>query len=307
MSIFINVIINVICPMFLLVLVGALLHRKFDFNLKTFSHFLIYFLLPVVCFKNIYEADLSGDLIWIVLLYLFLFNGVLISVSVLICKIFKFDKKLSSTFQNSSVLSNSANYGLPVSSLVFVQNPLGLSIQIIVAIVQNILTYTWGFYNSVSASSEGNDVIKKIIKLPILHALIIALMFRFLDVKIPEFIYTPIENASNAFVAVALITLGSQIAYIHLKNISKIVIFSSIFRLLFSPIVGLGIIFLLNLEGTIAQALFIASSFPSNRSASLLALEYDNYPEVASSVVVLTTLSSSITVAVVIYLSKLFF
>ncbi|HZG73323.1 MAG TPA: AEC family transporter [Chondromyces sp.] len=307
MSIFLSVIVNVISPMFLLVFSGALLHRKFNFNLKTFSQLLIYFLLPIVCFMNIYEADISGDVIWLVLLYLFLFNVVLISISIIISKIFKFDKKLSATFQNSSVLSNSANFGLPVSSLVFVQNPLGLSIQIIVAIAQNILTYTWGFYNSVSASSEGNQVIKKIIKLPILHALIIALIFRFFDIKLPKFLYTPIENASNAFVAIALITLGSQIAYIQIKSISKVVIFSSLYRLFFSPIVGLGIILLLNIEGTIAQALFIASSFPSNRSASLLALEYDNYPEIASSVVVITTLSSCFTVAVVIYLSKLIF
>jgi malate permease and related proteins len=307
MSIFLSVMINVIVPMFILVIVGAFMHRKFSFNMQTFSQLIIYFLLPVVGFLNIYESDMSGDVIWVVLLYLVLFNAVLITVSKVISKLFKFDKKLSATFQNSSVLSNSGNYGLPVSSLVFVHNPLGLSIQVIVAIAQNILTYTWGFYNSVSASSEGSGVIKKILKLPILHAVILALLFRFFEIGIPHYIYTPIENAANAFVAVALITLGSQIAYINIKSFSKIVIFTSLFRLLFSPVIGLAVIFLLNIEGTVAQALFIASSFPSNRSASLLALEYDNYPEIASSVVVITTLASCITVAVVIYLSKIIF
>lgn len=307
MSIFISVFINVISPMFLLILAGAFLHRKFDFNLSTFSQLIIYFLLPIVCFKNIYEADISSQLIKLILLYLLLFNSILIGTAFLLSKFLKYDKKLSSTFQNSSVLSNSANYGLPVSSLVFAYNPLGLSIQILIAIAQNILTYTWGFYNSVTASSESSQVLKKIIKLPILHALILALLFRYFEVTIPSFIYSPLENAANAFVAIALITLGAQIAYIRIKSISKAVILSSVFRLFFSPIVGLLIILLLNIEGTIAQALFISSSFPSNRSASLLALEYNNYPEVASSVVVITTLGSCFTVAIIIYLSQIIF
>lgn len=308
MSIFFSVMVQVIIPMFLLIFAGAVLHRIFTFNLKTFSQLIIYFLLPVVCFLNIYEAKTSSDVIWLVLLYLVLFNAVLIFLSSLISKLFKFDRKLTSTFKNSSVLSNSANYGLPVSSLVFVSNPLGLSVQIIVAIAQNILTYTWGFYNVVSASVErGNSVIKKILKLPILHALIIALLFRYFHIQIPDYIYTPLKNVDNAFVAIALLTLGGQITYIHIKSISKIVIFSSLYRLVLSPIVGLVIILLLQIDGTIAQALFISSAFPSNRSASLLALEYDNYPEIASSVVVITTLSSCFSVAIIIYLSKLIF
>jgi predicted permease len=307
MAIFLDVIINVIIPMFTLVAAGVLLHRKFNFNLQTFSQLLIYLLLPIVCFINIYEANISGDVVGLVLFYLALFNGFLILASALIAKTFNFDRKLSSTFQNSAVLSNSANYGLPVSSLVFVHNPLGLSIQIIIAIAQNILTYTWGFYNSVSAAADGSGVLKKIIKLPILHALVLAFLFRIFDITVPQFIYVPMENAADAFLAVALITLGGQVAYVRIKSFSRVVIFSSFFRLVLSPLVGLAIIFLLHIEGTVAQALFIASSFPSNRSASLLALEYNNYPEVASSVVVVTTLFSCLTVSLVIYLAQLMF
>ena len=308
MSIFVMVIVQIIIPMFLLIGAGVFLHRKFHFHLKTFSNLLVYFLLPIVCFMNIYEADTSGKVIGHVLLYLFIFNAVLIGMTSFICKWFRFDRSLASTFKNSSVLSNSANYGLPVSSLVFVNNPLGLSIQIIVAIAQNILTYTWGYYNVIYASVKGKkDIYIKILKLPILYALILGLMFKFFSIPIPTFILTPLENADHAFLAVALLTLGGQIAYIEIKSISKMVIFSSLFRIVISPLVGLSIILLLKMDGVLAQALFISSAFPSNRSASLLALEYDNYPEIASSVVIITTLSSCFSVAVVIYLSKIIF
>ena len=72
-----------------------------------------------------------------------------------IAKVNRFDRKLGATFKNSMVLSNSGNYGLPVSELVFAANPAGMSIQIITSIFQNILTFTYGFFNSVSAQSSG--------------------------------------------------------------------------------------------------------------------------------------------------------
>lgn len=62
----------------------------------------------------------------------------------------KFKSSLSSTFKNSVVLSNSGNFGLPVSQVVFQNNPLGLTIQVVVMIFQNLLTYTYVLFNSVS-------------------------------------------------------------------------------------------------------------------------------------------------------------
>jgi predicted permease len=60
-------------------------------------------------------------------------------------------------------------------------------------------------------------------------------------------------------------------------------------------------------HGTLAQAMFIASSFPTSRNSALLALEYDHYPEFASQAVIVTTVLSSVTVALVIYLAKIWF
>jgi predicted permease len=56
-----------------------------------------------------------------------------------------------------------------------------------------------------------------------------------------------------------------------------------------------------------AQALFIASSYPTSRNSALFALEYNNHPEYAAQSVLLSTLLSSITVAIAVYLSKILF
>ncbi|MBA9028180.1 AEC family transporter [Peribacillus huizhouensis] len=307
MAIFYQIVLNIIIPLFLLIGVGALLQRFVQLDLSTLSKITMNFLLPAVCFTNIYQSEMSGKLVGHTIVFLVLFNFLLILISILIAKVCKFERKLSATFKNSMVLSNSGNYGLPVSELVFATNPVGMSIQIIVSIFQSLLTYTYGFYNYVSAESSGLTVFRKIIQLPVIHALILAFLLRLFHVDIPSFLWKPIENTSAAFLAVALVTLGAQVAYIKVAHISMPLVLIVIGRLLISPIVALLIIFLLGISDTSAQALFIASSFPTSRNSAMLALEYDNYPEYASQAVLVTTIFSSITVAIVVYLSKILF
>jgi len=307
MSILYHILLDIIFPIFLLIGAGAVLQRAIRLDLSTLSTLTVYFLLPAVCFVNIYESKMSSELISHTLVFLLLFNILLILTSMFIAKVNKFDRKLTATFKNSMVLSNSGNYGLPVSELVFAANPAGMSIQIIISIFQNLLTFTYGFFNSVSAESSGLDILRKIIRLPVIYALLLAITLKWLNIEIPEFLWRPIENSSNAFLAVALVTLGAQVAFLKITRISRPIVWIVIGRLIISPIVGLLVIFTLGLTGITAQALFIASSFPSSRNSALLALEYDNYPEYASQAVLLTTIISSITVAVVVYLSKIFF
>lgn len=119
--------------------------------------------------------------------------------------------------------------------------------------------------------------------------------------------WTPIENVSDAFLAIALITLGAQSAYIKISRFSLPLILSLFGRLILSPCIALAIIFILKLEGTTAQALFIASSFPTSRNSALFALEYGNHPEYAAQAVLMSTIFSMVTVTTVIFLSSIIF
>ncbi|PMY01056.1 transporter, partial [Pseudomonas sp. MPR-R5A] len=66
-------------------------------------------------------------------------------------------------------------------------------------------------------------------------------------------------------------------------------------------------IWLLGIEGVLAQSLFIASAFPTSRNTATIAFEYNVEPDLTAQVVLYTTLLSSITVTIVIYLSMVLF
>ena len=303
-----TIFLNVIIPILLLLVIGAGLQKKFSFNLRAISNLITYCLMPAAVFINLYETEIDVQVLIEIIGYLIAFSLLIIVVTSIIGKLLKLDKGETAIFKNSISLINSGNYGIPVSQLLFQANPLGISIQIIVMVFQNILTYTYGLYNLISATKSGLEIIKALLKMPIIHAMILGGLLNWMQAPIPAFLWTPISHLADAFLAIALILLGAQLAQIQLKTIiNRTIIFSSIGRLIIGPAVSLLLIFLLGLDGIVAQSLFIASSFPTSRNSSTLALEYDVYPDLAAQTVLFSTVLSAITVTFVVYLSAVLF
>lgn len=303
MDVLLPILLNVIFPVFFLLGAGVFLHRKFQFDLNTLSKITTFYLLPTVCFVNIYKSDIVGKVFLEIISFQLLLSVLLMVLSAGMARIIKLDKGMTANFKNSIVLMNSGNYGLPVSHLVFEANPLGMTIQIIVMTIQNFITYTYGLLNSVSVKHSGSKVLFEFLKMPMLYALLLGLAFQTFHIKVPSFLWNPIENVANAFLAIALLALGAQVAYIKLKKYDLVLLLSCLGRLVISPVIALILIYLLGLEGTVAKALFIASSYPSSRNSAQLALEYKNYPEHAGQIVLVTTCLSAITVTFIVYLA----
>ncbi|MCR8642535.1 AEC family transporter [Paenibacillus sp. N1-5-1-14] len=307
MNVLFMIVLNVIVSVFLLIAAGVVMHRKFNFDMNTLSKLNAFFLLPAVSFTNIYESQFDAELLIQIVGFLVLQTFVLIVGCKIVSILFHFDRGLSSIFSNSVVLSNSGNFGLPVSQLVFHNNPLGLSVQVVVSIYQNLLTNTYGLMNAVSAQSQGLKIVKELAKNPMIYAFLLGMLMHGLMIPIPSFIWNPLQNIANAFLAIALVTLGAQSAYLQFKRLSVVLIFSLLGRLIISPIIAFLLILLFQIEGTTAQALLIASSFPTSRNSAVFALEYGNHPETAAQAVLLSTLLSSITVTGVVYAAKILF
>ncbi|WP_433957284.1 AEC family transporter [Cytobacillus horneckiae] len=307
MSYFTTIFINVVLPILILMGVGALMQKKFSFQLGQISTLITYCFMPAAIFINVYQTRFEAQLFGQLVLYLGLFTVSLMIFGSLLAKVLKLNRGEAATLKNSISLMNSNNYGLPVSQLVFSTNPLGVSIQIIIIVLQNLLTYTYGLYNLLSASKSALGILKSLMKLPIIHALILGLVFVLLDLQLPAFALIPLEQLSNGFIGLALILLGAQLSGIKIKSFHRVITWSLIGRLIAGPAFAFGFIWLLGIDGVLAQSLFIASAFPTSRNTATIAFEYNVEPDLTAQVVLYTTLLSSITVTIVIYLSMVLF
>ena len=304
---FVFIILDVILPILILMLIGAILQRKFQFDLKQLSTLITYCLMPAAVFVNIYDIRIEIDLLLQIIYYLMLYSLSLIIVSHLISKILKLEKGESAALKNSISLMNSGNYGLPVSQLIFSHNPVGVSIQIFIVIFQNLLTYSYGIYNLLSATKTIGGIIQSFLRLPVFHALVLGILFQYFTIQLPNSILLPLNQLANGFVAIALILLGAQLSNIKLNFFHRVITWALIGRLLMGPLVAFAMIYLLDIDGIVAQSLFIASSFPTSRNTSTIAMEYQIEPELHAQIVLFSTLFSIITVTVVIYLSYILF
>ncbi|MGE0942052.1 AEC family transporter [Bacillus wiedmannii] len=304
---FIFIILDVILPILILMLIGAILQRKFQFNLKQLSTLITYCLMPAAVFVNIYDISIETGLLLQIIYYLILYSLSVMIVSHFISKTLKLEKGENAALKNSISLMNSANYGLPVSQLIFSHNPVGVSIQIFIVIFQNLLTYSYGIYNLLSATKTIGSIIQSFLRLPVFHALILGVLFQSFTIQIPNYIFLPLNQLANSFVAIALILLGAQLSNIKLNFFHRVITWALIGRLLMGPLLALAMIYPLNIDGIVAQSLFIASSFPTSRNTSTIAMEYQIEPELHAQIVLFSTLFSIITVTVVIYLSYILF
>ncbi|AGT32260.1 transporter [Geobacillus genomosp. 3] len=307
LAVFSGILLQVMVPMLLIVGLGAWLHRLFRFDMSTLSKLNMYVLLPAVAFINVYDSELNGKVLAAIVGFLLLQNGGLMVLSMVTAKLLKLERSLSAVFQNTIVLNNSGNFGIPVSQLVFHQQPLGAAIQIIVTIFQNFLTNTYGVYQFVSGNGKKGKWAAEIWKNPVLHALLLGVICRWLHLPIPSFLWTPLQRVADAFLAIALFTLGAQIAYARFTALPLLVYASVLGRLVLSPLLAASLIFLLGIDGVTAQALLIASSYPCSRNTALYALEYDCHPDYAAQAVLVSTLLSAITVTGVVYAARLLF
>ena len=299
---------QIVAPILILLLIGGILQRKFDFNLKAMSHLITFCFMPAAVFVNIYETSIEMGVLGQIILFIILFIGSQMILGSVFAKLLKLDRQESAVFKNSVVLINSGNYGIPVAQMIFVTNPIGVAIQVILVIFQNLTTYTYGLYNLISATKSGMAILKDLLKMPIIYALFIGAALNYFNVPLPKTLSIPIEYIAGGFVAVALITLGAQLSQIEMRSMfNKVIYISCFIRLIIGPAIALAIIYLLGIDGVVAQSLLVASSFPTSRNSSSLALEYDIDSDTAAQMVLFSTIISCLTVTVVIYISTLLF
>lgn len=299
---------QIVAPILVLMAIGAFLQRKFTFNLKTMSQLITYCFMPAAVFLSIYETSVNKEVLGQITIFIVLFIGSQMLLSALLAKVLGLNKLESAVFKNSIVLINSGNYGIPVAQMIFVTQPIGVAIQVILVIFQNMTTYTYGLYNLISSTKSGMAILRDFLKMPIVHALILGALMNMLNVPIPQMLRIPLEYIAGGFVAVALLILGMQLSQIQVRTMfNKMIIVSCFTRLVLGPVIALGIIYMLSLDGVVAQSLLIASAFPTSRNSSSLALEYDIESDTAAQTVLFSTVVSCITVTFVIYAATLLF
>ncbi|SDL82762.1 AEC family transporter [Sediminibacillus halophilus] len=298
---------NIILPVFILIGIGAWLHKLFTLDLYTLAKLNIYFLSPGFVLINLYESEYSLHILWEVFCFFTLFIAGLYLIVKMIAKIGRYRKSVEGVFTNSILLYNSGNYGIPVNDLAFKQDPLAATIQVIVMTFQNVLSYSFGIF-SLKAVSEGKwRALLGLLRMPAIYAMSTGILLNVLDVELPVFLLKPGQYIGNAMIGMALLTLGAQVAQLTFYPKLVVVYVSLAVRLALGPALAVLLIWCLGYDGLLAKALLVSSAMPSSVNSAIIAQEYKNEPELAAQTVLASTVLSMFTVTITIYLSSLLY
>jgi hypothetical protein len=308
---------DILGPILALVLLGALMRRKFAVDVGTLSRLTLYLFTPAFMFDQVANSSLSsGEMGGVMLLTMvqILTLGVVVWM---IGRVFHVRRQTLAAIALTVMFYNSGNYGLPLAKLAFPGTGSGAgaahdggAVQTFVALMQNILTFTVGLWiTSMASGQRGLHGLWRIVRLPFIPTIAAALLARWwlrADTAhhLPILIGQTAHYLSDGLVPVALITLGAQLAvsprWPRWGPVSVVLFL----RLILGPVQMLGLLYLLHRIGWRtadlwpwpAQLIILTSGTPTAINTLILTLEIGGDAELTADCVFWTTVMSCLTI-----------
>jgi predicted permease len=305
MDIFLHILWNNVLPLSLVIGLGILLHRIFSLDIKTLSKLNFYLFSPAIMFELLYGTAISMQMFGQVLLFFVLFMLLQYAVLEVIVRLRGYKGGMRAAMRNSVLFYNSANYGIPINQLAFAGNTYTLSVQIIIMMMQSLIPNTYGIYSVNAHKADWRAIRKVILSMPVIYVIPVALLMRSFQVPLPGFVDISVGYLSDAFIGMALFTLGVQLGDMKVfltRKLAADVGIATGLRLIAGPLLAWGVVLLLGVDDMMGAALIVSSAVPTSLSSVLLAVEFDNEKDFASQSVLVSTALSIATVTAVIYL-----
>lgn len=292
-----QVFVDVLLPIFLIFGVGFLLGKKKDPESRSIAHLSIYVLLPCLVFTSFLDGDVLSSLA-VTGVYIVVFTGIMYVLSVVTCRILQFDRTLESAFLLSVLFTNAGNYGVPLCTFAFGEE--GTVNALAYMMYGSVIMYTLAVYIASRGNWSAHESVKNIFSIPLVYAVCLAVAFSYFSVEVPSFIVKPLTLLGSAAIPVAMVLLGIQLSKTEMHRAYKPLVLSTLFRLILSPFVGIVLTELMGVEGVLRSVLILESSMPTAINAGLIAIEFDAKPGYVSTVILVSTILSIGSLAVLL-------
>lgn len=202
----------------------------------------------------------------------------------------------------ATLFSNAGNAGLPLA--LFAWGSRGLAAALAFFAVQAVLVNVLAAYIAAHAESGARRALRTLARLPITYAVAAGLLLDVLGIVPPAPVARAAELLANGAVAVMLLLIGVQLAQVHPNGEWPAITVATLIRLGAAPVIAWVTAPWVGLEGVARQTSILQSSLPTAVTAAIWASEFGVAPSLVSGAVIVTTLASPLTVAVLLTLLR---
>ena len=279
--------------------------KRIDFlsvnDIDPLNNIVMYILLPCMIFHALFSADLSlisqlGILPFIILAS----SAVTGIVSFVILKKLNLDDITLWSVLVTVMIANTAFMGYPVTLGIFGQEGFLRAIFCDIATLTQFLILSFVLIMKFGGTIK--TAVHKITFFPPLWAVILGLIFNFLNIPIGPVLDNTINYLGQGAIPLIMIALGLSIDFSAISRSKSMIVFTSIMKLMFFPFIAFIIasnIGLIDLQYTIP---IVEAAMPSGMMSLLLAITYKLDFELTSDCILINTVISLITLPAIIML-----
>jgi len=305
---------NAVFPIFSVIAMGYFLRQKQFISIKAIgemNRLVFTFALPMLLFRNIYQADFSalfdpGFILWLLGSIIIIFILIWLFAELYLRK----QKELIGAFVQASFRSNYAIVGLPLIANMMDGNDTGLGALAAAFIVS--------FYNVLSvivltAKDSQNGTINAalfksmavgVCKNPSIIGIVCGVLVNLLNIPLPSIAFAGINYMAILCTPMALLAVGGSIQVSELMQHLKPALVASAAKIVITPIIFVAISVWLGFRGEALAVLFVMFANPTAIISYVMAARMNGNAPVTSAIILITTVFSSITLTIGVYLLR---
>ena len=251
--------------------------KRIDFlsekDIDPFNKIVMYILLPCMIFHALYSADLTllsklGILPFVILASSFV-TGI---VSYFILRQMNLDDVTLWSVLVTVMIANTGFMGYPVTLGIFGQD--GFLRAIFCDIATSFIFLALSFVLILKFGGTVKTAVRKIAFFPPLWAVILGLLFNLINIPIGPVIDNTVNYLGQGAIPLIMIALGLSIDFSAIKRSKSMIVFTSIMKLAFFPLIAIFVASQIGLVDLQFKISVVEAAMPSGMMSLLLAITY---------------------------------
>ncbi|MEF9839585.1 MAG: AEC family transporter [Lachnospiraceae bacterium] len=299
---------SVVFPLFCMMALGYLLKVIGIFDsqfLAQLNNLCFKVFLPTILFIHVYHSNFQGN--FSVKLIVFAIGCVILCFLSLLflVPLFEKDHKKQGVIIQGIFRSNFILFGIPITTALYGNNnasTTAILIAFVIPLFNTLSVIALEYFSNKKANAK--QIIKGIIRNPLIIASAIAFLFVLTGIKLPILIEKTVTDISKIATPLALIILGGSFAFKNLTHSLKALFFSILGKLILVPLIFIFLSIRLGFKGMDLVALFAMFASPTAVSSYTMAQSADADSVLAGQIVVVSSIASILTIFIWITLLK---
>jgi hypothetical protein len=300
---------EVLLPIVVITGLGYLLERAFPLDARTLNRVSLYVLSPCLLFVTLLRTEIGGGEVVRLSLLMVLVVLVMSVCAYAVARALRLDGAQRSGFMLAATFMNSGNYGLPATRFAF--GEIGFQYAVVGYLTQAFLSQTFAVYVASMSGGDRRAALTQVLRMPMIYAALLAVGLRLLGVPLDESngavavgLFRGVRLVADATLPFLLLILGMQLQRRTPVGALAPVSTATALRLVASVPIAFVVAQLLGLGGLPLHVGVVQAAMPTAVNTTILALEFDTWPQFVSNVVVTTTLGSLVTLTLLIALFR---